>query len=288
MFLLAMLFLLNSAMAQVRSHKHPSLLVKYTEPNLEELSGMVIWNNTFWCINDSGHDAILNVMNLSTGAPERTILVENAENNDWEAIAQDSLYFYIGDFGNNSGRRTDLAIYRIEKRDLLTHNTTVVPAKVMQINYPVSLDFPEKANHTDYDAEAMVVIDGIVYLFTKRWVSGGTEIYRTPFLEGQVTLEHSGFLPVNVLVTDAHYDLQKRILYLLAYHKPLTGTNVILYALPGEPETWNLSSGERMNLGLTLKQAEALAGHHGNMIFIGCEGYKRIIRSRPAIYILER
>ena len=40
------------------------------------------------------------------------------ENSDWEEISQDDGYIYLGDFGNNTGDRTDLHILRVEKSSL--------------------------------------------------------------------------------------------------------------------------------------------------------------------------
>ena len=54
---------------------------------------------------------------FSIGEPKqvRTIKIDNAKNDDWEELAEDDEFIYIGDFGNNNGKRKNLCIYIIRK-----------------------------------------------------------------------------------------------------------------------------------------------------------------------------
>ncbi|WP_240743145.1 hypothetical protein, partial [Ilyomonas limi] len=83
---------------------------------LNETSGLLWWNNQVWTHNDSGGEPALYAVDSSTGKIIRKVTVSNATNIDWEDLAQDDNYIYIGDFGNNAqGNRNDLKIYKVKK-----------------------------------------------------------------------------------------------------------------------------------------------------------------------------
>lgn len=287
LFCVSFILMSLSAPAQEHSYRKPGVLVKYRNAALTELSGLCCWDGAFWAINDGGNGSFIYRVNLSDGQVTDTFRVTNARNHDWEAMTQDPQYVYLADIGNNMGDRKDLAIYRIGKdlfRESSDHSLT---AEKMPFSYPGIPAPSGKINHTDVDAEALISAGGALYIFTKKWNSGGTVVYRLYYTKDSVTAVPAGSLPVHGLVTDAVYDESSKTLYLLAYHKPWHGCNVLLYVLPGAPGEWDLKNGKRINLGLPLKQAEALA--IGNdLLYIGCEAYHRIIRSKAAIYILPK
>jgi hypothetical protein len=70
-------------------------------PALDENSGLIFYNGNIITHNDSGDQANLYEISASTGAIIRTVAITNATNMDWEDIAQDASYIYIGDIGNN-------------------------------------------------------------------------------------------------------------------------------------------------------------------------------------------
>jgi hypothetical protein len=83
---------------------------------ISETSGLLFFNGKLITHNDSGNTAQLFEVDTTSLQLTRTVTVLNAENIDWEDLAQDDAYIYVGDFGNNSGTRTDLVIYRINKQ----------------------------------------------------------------------------------------------------------------------------------------------------------------------------
>ncbi|MEP6597725.1 MAG: hypothetical protein ABJA71_17350 [Ginsengibacter sp.] len=163
----------------------PPVLVSPISVILHETSGLQMAGNFLWTLNDSRNapaiyridtlsDAILQTVNLS------------ATNVDWEDMAFDGTYFYIGDFGNNTdGGRTDFKIYKFPLSaipDYVTNPTVTVPAGQIEIiNYSYS-DQPQPvvattANNTKFDCEAMVVDAGQIHLFTKNWIDVNTTHY---------------------------------------------------------------------------------------------------------------
>ena len=84
----------------------------------EETSGLCIINNTLFSINDSGNPSEIWSTILDSVYAENAVwrpIKINAKNIDWEAIETDEQksHIYIGDFGNNKGKRQDLKVIKI-------------------------------------------------------------------------------------------------------------------------------------------------------------------------------
>ncbi|HHD83809.1 MAG TPA: hypothetical protein ENK93_02925, partial [Campylobacteraceae bacterium] len=123
------------------------------ESRLDESSGIILINDRLFTHNDSGNAAQLYEIDRS-GNILRTIEIADAHNRDWEDIAQDDDFVYIGDIGNNRGDRKDLAIYKITKEDLL--NDTLVEAQSIRFAYADQSRFSYENMRTPYDAEALL------------------------------------------------------------------------------------------------------------------------------------
>lgn len=154
---------------------------------VNEASGLLWWNKKPWTHNDSGGQPAIYSINKSTGDTTKTVILTNALNKDWEDIAQDDKYIYIGDFGNNAnGNRTDLKIYRIKKADV--KNKTAVKASVINFSYSDQTDFtPKGSNNTNFDCEALIAYNDSLFLFSKDWVDNKTRLYKLPKLPGTYT-----------------------------------------------------------------------------------------------------
>ena len=85
---------------------------------LLETSGITRFQQGLVAHNDNS-DEQLYVIDTLNGSILQTFTLNGTSNFDWEEITQDSLYLYVGDFGNNAGNRTDSHILRIEKSSLL-------------------------------------------------------------------------------------------------------------------------------------------------------------------------
>lgn len=132
---------------------------------LSEISGLEkLSDSLLIAINDGGNEPLLFILDLS-GNITRKIRVSNANNMDWEALAMDENYLYIGDFGNNMNERKDLCIYRINRSDLSALNE--VTAEKMSISYREQKEFPPNDSERHFDAEAMTYFEGQLWIFTK-------------------------------------------------------------------------------------------------------------------------
>ncbi|MEO8773887.1 MAG: T9SS C-terminal target domain-containing protein [Gelidibacter sp.] len=185
-------------------------------PALDETSGLLFYNNSIITHTDSGGKAELYEINARTGAITKTVRITNASNIDWEDIAQDSSYIYIGDIGNNSGNRTDLKIYKISKHDFNTTNGNVT-AEIISYSYADQLDFSRRPNNTNWDAEALIYYGNQLLVFTKNWLDNKTNVYSIPKNSGT----HSAVLVcsynTNGLITGADISFDESVIYLTGY-----------------------------------------------------------------------
>lgn len=156
-------------------------------PNeLSEISGLEkISDSVLIAINDGGNEPILFFLDIK-GTITRKVRVSNASNTDWEALAIDEKYVYIGDFGNNMNERKDLCIYRVNRQDIATLNE--VTAEKMSISYKEQSEFPPKDHERYFDAEAMTFFEGQLWIFTKNSTKpfdGKSFIYMVQFEANQ-------------------------------------------------------------------------------------------------------
>mgnify|MGYP001183583985 FL=1 len=188
--------------------------VSYLENQIEETSGLSFFNGKLYTFNDSGNSPELFEIDKSSGKILKIFSI-NAVNKDWEALASDGNHFYIGDIGNNTGTRKDLKIYKVPfqndnpKDDQLT---------IISFSYPEQTDFSPRNTDNDFDAEAMIFLNGKLHLFTKEWASRSTTHYLIdPDQTEDQKAEKLEAFKTNFVVTDAAYFDKK--LYLVGYTK---------------------------------------------------------------------
>jgi hypothetical protein len=235
-------------------------------PEVKESSGLVVESpNVFWSHNDSGDKARLYQFD-STGVLRRTIVVKNANNVDWEDIALDTAKrnFYIGDFGNNSQNRADLAIYKIpippNSSTLFAKDT--VTAEKIAFTFEDQPGFPPVDSLKYFDTEAMVATADSIYIFTKDFdvtpYQGKTRVYRLPIQAGNyvarlvTVFETDGVWKYNGAITGAALGSDGKML-LMSYQK--------LWAFTNYPnrQFW-LGNKKELTFGLTqFVQREAVA-----------------------------
>ncbi|MFV0589909.1 MAG: hypothetical protein ACK5M7_00870 [Draconibacterium sp.] len=183
---------------------------------LQEISGLLIYQNLFWGFNDSGGKNILYAFGKN-GKVEMEIEIENAGNNDWESIAQDAKHIYIGDFGNNRGDRKNLCVYKLKKKDIHDGKHQKVKAEKISFEYEQQQSFSFPVNKTPYDCEAMAWYKGELHLFSKNWKDHTTEHYKLAVKKGGYQLAADGTFNVGGLVTGADFSPNGKTLALLQY-----------------------------------------------------------------------
>ena len=172
--------------------------------DIAETSGLIYFQNTLITHNDSGGMNALYEIDRENGNILRTVTINGASNVDWEDICQDEDYLYIGDFGNNSGNRTNLRIYKVLKSDYL--NSENVNAQIIEFDYADQNDFTSSPNNNNFDAEALISYNGSLYVFTKNWVDQRTNIYEVPKDEGNYSVERIDEFDAQGLVTGGTFN----------------------------------------------------------------------------------
>ncbi|WP_076549829.1 hypothetical protein [Maribacter ulvicola] len=234
-----------------------------------ETSGLLYFNGNLITHNDSGNEAILYELDTLTLAIQRRVTIHNINNIDWEAIAQDEDYIYIGDFGNNVGIRTDLAVHRILKEAYVSSNS--VSAETINFSYEDQQDF-ENTGNSDWDAEAFFVIDDKIVVLTKQWQSFGSVAYEFSKFPGTHVASRVGAINDVGLITDASYDTESNRLVVIGYSS-------ILSPFVGMVEHFNFNAVfegyKQRSLGLNFIQAEGITQTGSESYFFSSEYYAR-------------
>lgn len=239
---------------------------------LSESSGAIFFNNKLITHNDSGNENKLYELDTISGVVTRTVTVANATNIDWEDIAQDDSSIYIGDIGNNSGDRTDLKIYKINKNDYLS--STNVTSEIINFSYSDQIDFDANPNNTEWDAEALISFDANnLILFTKNWVNGTTKAYSIPKNSGTFTINPLTItLTSGGLITGATYNPSTEKVYSIGYNSVLQPF-VWLSENFTNNEVFSGTNTQTFLTSLGLEQVEAITHIEANKYFITSESF---------------
>ncbi len=192
-------------------------LVSPLVSSVHETSGLIMVDGKLITHNDSGGDPFLYEIDSLTGNVSRTVVVANAFNTDWEDITADNDFIYIGDFGNNSGSRTDLKLFRVAISDYLSTPNDTVYADTTFISYADQTDFTPSSFQTNYDAEALIAYGDSLYLFSKNWGNGKSYIYTIPKIPGTYSLVKKDSIDSQGQITGATYNAFNNSIMLTGY-----------------------------------------------------------------------
>jgi hypothetical protein len=185
--------------------------------DLNETSGLINLDGEIWTHTDNGGETELYQINLINGNIIRTVKIHNANNVDWEDIACDETYVYIGDFGNNDGSRTNLRVYRVNRADIASSND--VDAEKIHFSYSDQTSFEPNYHYTNFDCEALTCYQDKLYLFTKNWIDNQTKVYELSNEPGTYTAEYLASFEVNCLITGAEMVPALNTLLLIGYNE---------------------------------------------------------------------
>ena len=198
-------------------HGQEITLLTTLQDSVEETSGLIYLNEKLITHNDSGGEPILYELDAASGNVIRSVIIENATNTDWEDICYDDTYIYIADFGNNSGARTDLKIYRLLISDYLTTPNDTVTVDTIVFSYLDQTDFTPSSFSTNFDAEAIISYNDSLFIFTKNWGDNWTNIYALPKTPGTYQIEKVDSIDVQGLITGGTYDDIENTILLSGY-----------------------------------------------------------------------
>jgi hypothetical protein len=253
----------NNGSCMYASAKVKAEFSKIISDSIKETSGLIAFDHLLWTHNDD-HDTTVYGMD-ATGTIKKKINLQGAKNNDWEEISQDSSYLYMGDFGNNyRGNRSDLRVLRIEKKSFLVNKPII---DTIAFSYANQTDFTvQKANTTDFDCEAFVVLQDSIFLFTKEWTSGKSSVYSLPKTPGKYVAEFKETLEVQGLITGATVVPTKNKIVLCGYSRMLQPFLYLLYDYKNND--FSTGNKRKIKLELPFHQVEGIATEDGLLFYI--------------------
>jgi len=259
---------------------------KFRLPNtIKESSGLIKVDNRLWTLNDSGGKAALYQIDEHSGHIVRTVTIKNARNRDWEDIAYDKHYVYIGDFGNNHGNRRDLKIYKISRSALRSQKS--VKAKTINFTYSDQRNFKSRPYKHNYDCEAMVAYNGKLYLFSKNWQNQQTRLYQLSNKAGKHTAKYLSSFNIEGMVTGATINKKSNMLLLSTYDNLL---NVNIWVFTNYKHN-DFFSGDKKELNFYSPlqgQIEGITFIDRHKAYLSSESFKKYIFSFDAsLYNLD-
>ena len=246
---------------------------------LNETSGITRFQQGLVTHNDNS-DEQLYVIDTLNGAILQTFSLNGTSNIDWEEITQDSLYLYVGDFGNNAGNRTDLHILRIEKSSLLEGTLAI---DTIAFAYEDQIDFTPSNQNTAYDCEAFIAGTDSLFLFTKNWNDLSTVCYSVPKIPGNYLAQRKDSSAVNGLITGAAYLPNKRLIILSGYSSLLQPFMYLLIDFEGTDFFSSLQ--QKINPSLNFHQIEGVSTTNGLDVYLTNEYFSQsVITSQQKLH----
>jgi len=206
--------IINDGSCSYPATSYSMSLINNLNDQVQETSGLIRTGNFLYTFNDSGSNTNIHELDTS-GTVLRSIVVTGATNVDWEAITYNSTHVFIGDFGNNSGNRQNLCVYRFSKSDLI--QDTIVAEK-LPFFWSDQFQFMAQPNAHDFDCEAFLAREDSLVLFSKNWLNLYTRRYVLPVYWNDTIaaiLRDSFF--VDGLITDASLSPDQSRTFLLGY-----------------------------------------------------------------------
>lgn len=234
---------------------------------IQETSGLIEWNNFLYTHND---DSDTNIYKISktNGTILETLPLSNVFNIDWEEIAQDANYIYLGDFGNNAGDRTNLKIYKVLKSSIST--TPII--ETINFSYSNQTDFTTLASNTsDFDCQAFIVTNNEILLFTKQWTTKKTSVYNLSKTPGTQTANLLTTIDVSGLISGATFVENYNFIALSGYSSVLTPFVYLIYDYNGT--NFSNANKRKINFSLVSTQVESISTINGLDFFMTNEKY---------------
>lgn len=268
---------------QAKTFKLKKYRIAYLCDSLKETSGLNFLHGKLYSFNDGGNPAEIFEIDKKSGKILSKIKTD-FPNEDWEALTNDGENFYIGDFGNNFGIRKNLTVYQLEMGSVVSASSANNANKITFF-YPEQKDFSSKPLNNDFDAEAMIFLNGKIHIFTKEWASKSVSHYILNSETSEIQpAEKVESFKTGFFVTDAYYFKQK--LYVVGYTRK---TEVFLEIFeetePGKffgkiPRKYYLGS------ALSISQIEGIAVNDDGIYISGEEFNFKFLHAKPSLYFI--
>lgn len=213
--LIFILFLLAGCSTLKSQNNHYQVIQEFDlGGELKETSGLYCSTKDMaYTVNDSGNQSVIYQINKQGHVVNRqNVAVSNV---DWEAITGDMSHFFIGDIGNNSGKRESLYVHALAKNDVTQADFS------MEFNYLANNLTNNQYRQHDFDAESLVIVEDELYLFSKSWKSNTLSIYqldKTNQVNAKLELDAVKQLEgIPGVITGGDYDVNNQRFILVGY-----------------------------------------------------------------------
>lgn len=191
---------------------------------LEEISGLIIIENTGYGINDSGNEACLYSFSINNGSIIKKMCLKGVSNTDFEAITHTEDKIYIGDIGNNLANRSSFQIYEVDKSDVLNQQEKLNTNKI-EFTLPNYSAFFSRTHNFDMEAMHCNFAGDSIYIYSKNRADSNVSVYglAIDFTDRLQVAKKIGTFVIKELITAAY--VYNADLYLLSYNR----VNSVLY-----------------------------------------------------------
>jgi hypothetical protein len=252
------------------------------DKRIHEISGLAASARNpgiLWLHNDSGDQPRLFAIKTS-GELAAVYSLEPAIAIDWEDLAigpgprSGVDYLYIGDIGDNGGRRSHITVYRVEEPLL-----TAAQAEVQTLTNvtPIHLRYPDGAHNAE-----ILLSDprtGDLIIVTKDFVYGNSGIYRFRYphtprhhsgspdtLEAVGGMQFRGWRPADIAATAGDVSPAGDRIILRTYTQTLVWTRMLQTQIGHELMKTPCPT-RNVGIGLPFDQYEAIAYANGGKSF---------------------
>jgi hypothetical protein len=276
--------LVSGPFSAVSQNTEVSVRFTLPSPAMDENSGMIRYKNRLLFINDSKNEARVFVCDTINGAPVHTCAILNAENRDWEDLAADSFFLYIGDFGNNSGMRGIYTIYRVSLECVVNQKTC--KAESITFECMDQIDFSKRPRQHNFDFETLAVCGDSLLIFSKNWGNMKSRLYVLPKKPGHYRVSPRLTVNVNGLITAADYMEPEKMLVLCGYKLPPADPEnfIILWKNFSLPVSTSVTFKRLAISGIPLRQTEGIVILTPGRLWVSHEGrLKKGNRVAPSV-----
>lgn len=188
------------------------LLARMSDKRIVESSGVVAsrrFPGVLWTHNDGGGKKQVLYAIDRNGTTRASVPVTGLKFRDWEDIAiDDAGHLYLGDIGNNDGRKDTLHVYSIDEPNPNTDSNPIEVKREWQLNFPGA----------PFNCESLFIWKGYGYVVSKVFDDARAQVYRFP-LKGAnqpVTLQLVATLTIQSPVTGGAISADGKLLGLVA------------------------------------------------------------------------
>jgi hypothetical protein len=188
------------------------LLARMSDKRIVESSGVAAsqrYPGVLWTHNDGGGKRQALYAIDRNGSTRASIPVPGLKFRDWEDIAiDDAGHLYLGDIGNNDGKRDTLYVYSIDEPNPNTDTEPIEVKREWQLKFPGA----------PFNCETLFIWKGYGYVVSKVFDDARAQVFRFPLKGSQqpVTLQLVTTLTIQSPVTGGAISADGKLLGLVA------------------------------------------------------------------------